>query len=616
MVRAVVTSLLLAASALCAAQTGNVTLYGRLNMNYEAVTSEAAFGRDVSYVLGTSPPDHTVSRVVSAQRLSGGSLYGVWGEGAAPPLGGGLAAIFALEFQSNAVVATGDTRIDVGTLGTSPPYAAAINLSSLSLGKQASYTFSPPNASQEATDVRLSKASLYGLPRIGALVASVRNNGNGCHDPYVTAFQINEDLAPQVVSDWNFGIVKVAPCYQQVLRLEVGGWEASSVVVGARAREGAGGVEQAALLRLRYEIPPPPPPPAASAPIPKAGAADSPPALSIDASFGGDGEVVIRAADPSVPLRYWHHTIDAQDRVLVTYALGRQDGSWSPALLRLKADGSADPTFASGGVVVIPTTGLSANPRTVTVDIHGNVVVTGETYTATGVRPFVYFHLLTSAPGAPETYLPKHVEHAIPGKENSAYFRHIHEPDGTITAVGATYHAYPDTSTMRPLLVQVEGPPAAVRAIEYFHANFGHYATIVDPVEAGKLDSGEISGWTRTKRFFWVYPLGTAGTAVIDRFFSTNFAKSSHVYTASAAESAAIKQNKDWLFEGPVFGAILPVMGKCPGALRPVTRIYNNGVTGSPNHQTTDDPAAIAEALARGGVLEGAGPAAAVYCTE
>jgi hypothetical protein len=169
---------------------------------------------------------------------------------------------------------------------------------------------------------------------------------------------------------------------------------------------------------------------------------------------------------------------------------------------------------------------------------------------------------------------------------------------------------------MRPLFVQMYGPLVALRAIQYLHAGFGHYVTVANPVEIGKLDSGETAGWARTKRYFWVYPLGTPGTEDVHRHFSVSFPKSSHVFAASAAESAAISLNKDWLYEGKVFGAILPLMGKCPGALRPVTRIYNNGVTGAPNHQFDDDPDAVAEALARGGVLEGSGPAAAVYCTE
>ena len=231
------------------------------------------------------------------------------------------------------------------------------------------------------------------------------------------------------------------------------------------------------------------------------------------------------------------------------------------------------------------------------------------------MRPFIYFHYRTSAPGAPETYGTKLVEHTLPGRENSTFFRHIREPDGTITAVGATYGSYPNTATMRPLVVQMEGPQVASKAIEYFHANFAHYATIVNPEEAAKLDSGEISGWARTNRFFWVYPLGTPGTVVVDRFFSQGFTKSSHVYTANAAESAKLKQGTDWLFEDGI-RRDPAADGQVPR--RPATRHAHlqRWLDRRPNHQFTDDPAAVTAGVAAGGTPEGDGPAAAVYCTE
>lgn len=345
--------------------------------------------------------------------------------------------------------------------------------------------------------------------------------------------------------------------------------------------------------------------------------ASATPEFALDTSFGSNGQVTLRAPTAGVPLRYFDHAVDTQGRVLVVYGIGRSDGSYVPTLARLTKDGTLDPTFANGGTVVIPTTGQSANPRTVTVDINGHIQVTGETYTATTVRPFAYFLVRTSAPGTADAYSPRFAEYSFQGFENSAFFRHVREPDGRLTAVGVNYGNYPDTSTMRPLVVRLMGTPAAARAIEFFHAVFGHYVTVVNPVEVGKLDSGETAGWARTKKFFYVYPLGTPGTIDVDRYFSQGFPKSSHVFAANAAESAAIRKNPDWLFEGPVFGAIPPdASGMCPGPLHAVTRIYNNGKTGAPNHQFADDPATTAQAEARGGTREGFGPKGAIYCVE
>lgn len=366
--------------------------------------------------------------------------------------------------------------------------------------------------------------------------------------------------------------------------------------VGARCRETPTAAEQACVYKVR------------------AGAD----ALSLDTTFGGDGQVIIRAADPAVPLRYWDHAIDRQGRVLVTYGLGRTDGSYVPVLLRLRADGTLDSSFPGNGVHTIPTTGASANPRTITTDINGNIQVTGETYTATTVRPFAYFFSNTSVSPAAEAFTGQLVEYAFPGHPNSAFFSHVREADGTIVAVGTSYGAYPDVSTMRSLVVQLVGHPAAVPAIEYFNAGFGHHISVVNPVEIAKLDSGEFVGWARTGYFFNVYPVGTPGTVPIDRFFTTAFPpKSSHVFAADAAESAKIKQNPVWQFEGTVFGALLPAAdGSCPLGTRRVSRVYNNGLTGAPNHRFADEDIVIGAALGAGGVLEGRGPEGAFYCTE
>ena len=187
---------------------------------------------------------------------------------------------------------------------------------------------------------------------------------------------------------------------------------------------------------------------------------------------------------------------------------------------------------------------------TVTIDINGSIQVSGESFLSGAVRPFMYFHTRTSAPSAPEAYASQLVEYAFAGHPNSLFFEHVREPDGTLTAVGTSYGAYPNVATMRPLVVQLVGPAAAQPAIEYFHAGFGHYATIVNPVEIGKLDSGEFPGWSRRAGTSNVYPVGTPGTSAVDRFFTTAFPpKSLHVYTANAVESAAVKQNPNWTFE-------------------------------------------------------------------
>ena len=63
--------------------------------------------------------------------------------------------------------------------------------------------------------------------------------------------------------------------------------------------------------------------------------------------------------------------------------------------------------------------------------------------------------------------------------------------------------------------------------------------------------------------------------------------KSSHFYTADAPECAGVKLNPDWIYEKIAFYVAVPAGGVCTGGLIPVYRMYNNGMTGAPNHRFT-----------------------------
>jgi hypothetical protein len=342
--------------------------------------------------------------------------------------------------------------------------------------------------------------------------------------------------------------------------------------------------------------------------------------LSLDLNFGGgDGQVTIQHAG-GLNMRFWD-VASQGDKLVVAAGREGNPGAYDAILIRLNANGTLDTTFGNGGVVEIPTTGLSTNPRTLSADIHGGLQVTGETYTANSVRPFVYFHPPPPPPpaSAAKAYEPVLVEHTFADTPNSTFFVHERLPDGSIVAAGAAYLNYPDPASMRPLVVVLEGPPAATKAIEYVHAGFGHYAVITDPAEIQALDTGVFAGWARTGHWFNVYATEVPGSQPVDRFFSTAFApKSSHFYTREAFELAIVQANPDWLHEGTRFHALWPngANGRCPAGTRPVKRIYNNGVTGAPNHQYADDDAVVAAALAAGGVIENAAPDGGYFCTE
>ncbi len=153
-------------------------------------------------------------------------------------------------------------------------------------------------------------------------------------------------------------------------------------------------------------------------------------------------------------------------------------------------------------------------------------------------------------------------------------------------------------------------------AIEYRHAAWDHYFVTADPGEIAKLDAGVFVGWARTGQSFRVLPLDTAGAANVCRFFSVSFApKSSHFYTPSGVECAAVKLNPDWEFEAEVF-AVLPPGGdgSCAFGSQALYRLYNDGQGGAPNHRYTTSLATRTEMIGQGWIPEGQGPLGVVAC--
>lgn len=158
-----------------------------------------------------------------------------------------------------------------------------------------------------------------------------------------------------------------------------------------------------------------------------------------------------------------------------------------------------------------------------------------------------------------------------------------------------------------PVKVASVPSPATVTAIEYYHAGFDHYFITASADEITKLDNGTFAGWARTGLSFKVYAGDTS--AGVCRFFSTAFGpKSSHFYTASAAECTQVQSNPDWQFEGVVLHVALPAAdGTCASGTQPVYRLYNNGAGSAPNHRYVASLDTRAQMLAIGWIAEGYG---------
>ena len=188
---------------------------------------------------------------------------------------------------------------------------------------------------------------------------------------------------------------------------------------------------------------------------------------------------------------------------------------------------------------------------------------------------------------------------------------------GGLTANRPVRHSYSGSNTT---CFSADGRPAPITppktAVEYYHAGFDHYFVTADLGEIDKLDDGTFSGWTRSGAAFGIFPLATAGTSSVCRFFSTSFApKSSHFYTPFADECAAVRANADWQFEASVFAMKLPdASGNCTSDTAPLYRLYNDGRSGAPNHRYTTQAAIRSEMVARGFVSEGFGALGVIGC--
>ena len=158
---------------------------------------------------------------------------------------------------------------------------------------------------------------------------------------------------------------------------------------------------------------------------------------------------------------------------------------------------------------------------------------------------------------------------------------------------------------------QTQGAPT-VEAVEYYYPPWNHYFVTAIQAEINALDSGMFGAWVRTGLGFSVYPTAgaLAGSVPVCRFFSTAFdPKSSHFYSAIAAECNALMTTAGWQFEAYVFNVLPPAVadGSCPTGAVPVYRLYNNGQGGAPNHRFTTDLGVRQQMLAQGYLAEGYG---------
>lgn len=196
----------------------------------------------------------------------------------------------------------------------------------------------------------------------------------------------------------------------------------------------------------------------------------------------------------------------------------------------------------------------------------------------------------------------------------------IAEAARKIGAPAAPQHEYEDLAAYLGTYLAGEAtvPPAAPSlAVEYYHSQFQHYFVTAIPNEIAVLDSGQLTGWTRTGLHFhaWLKQVDAPPNATpVCRFYIPPAQGNSHFYSASPAE-CAIGQVQFPTFDyeaADVMYVILPdlVTGGCPGVTAPVYRLWNDpgshGRTDN-NHRFTTDTTTRDQMLATGHKAEGYG---------
>jgi YVTN family beta-propeller protein len=156
-------------------------------------------------------------------------------------------------------------------------------------------------------------------------------------------------------------------------------------------------------------------------------------------------------------------------------------------------------------------------------------------------------------------------------------------------------------------------------ATEFYHAGFDHYFHTASPTETQLLRDGLFDdNWHRTFEFWRIWTAPGAGRLPVCRLFSATFApKSSHFYTLIASECAERVAGGDWQLEGTAAYYLAPIdsIGNCPAGTAPLYRVYNNSMSGVPNHRLAASRMLRDRMVTQGWIAEGGGVDVIFACT-
>jgi hypothetical protein len=162
----------------------------------------------------------------------------------------------------------------------------------------------------------------------------------------------------------------------------------------------------------------------------------------------------------------------------------------------------------------------------------------------------------------------------------------------------------------------LDADPAVSTAIEYYNAGLDHYFLTHVAAEAAVLDAGAtIKGWSRTGQSFSVYASGRAGASPVCRFYIPPGKGDSHFYGRGTEECGATgRNNPSFIDEDPqFFHVVLPTLGTCPAATRPVYRVFSNRPDA--NHRYMVERALRDQMSGNGWLIEGDSADFVVMCS-
>lgn len=161
----------------------------------------------------------------------------------------------------------------------------------------------------------------------------------------------------------------------------------------------------------------------------------------------------------------------------------------------------------------------------------------------------------------------------------------------------------------------VLSPAGTVGVVEFSHPQDEQYFLTSVASEATSLDgTGAGGGWARTGESFRAWPndsTAPAGTTPVCRLVGNpGVGAADHIYSADAAECAALKANTAWIDEGFPFRVMLPTSGACAAGQELVTRLSKPGNTAAgARHRYIVDPTLSTPMIAEGWKVDGA-----VFC--